>query len=808
MEDLLRDLRYGLRVLAHSPSVTAAAVVALALGIGANSAIFSVVNSVLLHRLPYPDEDRLVQIWGSTPRQNIPFHNISYSDFVDWKQQSRSFEVMAASSSSASANLILGDEPERVAVWKVNATYFPMLGARFLYGRGFLPAEDTPGASRVAVLSYALWQRRFGSDPEAVGSTINLDGSLYTVTGVLPTEYQLVGRTIDVYTPLALPDARETLNNNVYAVAFARLKPGVSKAQAQVELDTIGRRIGGEYPNSLGKNPVVYGLREFVVRDVRLSLLVLLAAVGFVLLIACLNVANLLLGRAAARAREIAVRTSLGASRGRIIRQLLTESSLLGLVGGLFGILVAYLGLKALLTLVPARYPLLREATIDSSVLVFTLGISLLTGLVFGIVPACVSSKTERLPDALKEGARTGEGCSRNRLLSLLVITEVSLALVLLIGAGLLIRSLHRLNQVNPGFNASGVLTASVNLPQSKYVDNPRRIVFFADLIRRLGVLPGVQAAGVVSALPLSYYNTGISIAIEGRPLPRPGEAPIVWFRHTNSDYFRAMQIPLLKGRLFTDLDDGRSQPVAVINETMARRFWPNEDPVGKRFAPGPPPPDRPITWVTVTGVVGDLRHTSMEREPEAEYFWHYMQTGPAALTVTIRSSYDAARVSPLLRKVVSEIDREQPVSQVRSMEEIVAASMGPRRFSAVLLSIFAGVALVLAAVGIYGVVSFSVTRRTREMGVRMALGAGRGDVLRLVVCHALAMSLIGVVAGLAVGVALSRVIRSLLYGAGAADPLIFAGVSLLLVAVAAVAGYFPARRASRVDPIVALRHE
>ncbi|HYK90699.1 MAG TPA: ABC transporter permease, partial [Acidobacteriota bacterium] len=499
METLIRDLKYALRILARNPSVTLVAVMALALGIGANTAIFSVVNTVLLRPLPYPNDDRLVQIWGSNPSQGVPFHNVFYSDAVDWGQQSRSFESMVACG-PGSANLILGEDPERIALWRVNAGFFPLLGARFLHGRGLLPSEDTPGASRAVVLSHGLWQRRFGSDPRLIGSSVNLDGNLYTVAGILPPDFQLIARNIDAYTPLALANVRNTRDDTTVSV-FARLKPGVTKEQAQAEMDTVGRRIGEQYPNSLGKNPKVWGLREFVVKDVRLSLLVLLAAVGLVLMIACVNVANLLLSRAAARQREIAVRTSLGAAQGRIIRQLLTESSVLGLLGGSFGIFLAFAGVKVLLTLVPERYPLLREATIDAPVLLFTLAVSLITGIAFGLAPAIVSSRTGDLPNALKEGARgSGDGSARNRLLSLLVIAEVALALVLLIGSGLLIRSFLRLNDVKPGFNAKNVLTASINLPGSKYGQATQRVTFFNELGQRIASLPGVQAVGVVSA--------------------------------------------------------------------------------------------------------------------------------------------------------------------------------------------------------------------------------------------------------------------------------------------------------------------
>jgi putative ABC transport system permease protein len=490
------------------------------------------------------------------------------------------------------------------------------------------------------------------------------------------------------------------------------------------------------------------------------------------------------------------------------VRQLLTESMMLGLAGGAAGILVAYAGVRTVVGLVPDRYPLLSEASLDLRVLAFTLGVSLVTGIVFGLVPALASSRSQALNDALREGGRgSGESMSRARLRSALVVAEVALALVLLIGAGLMIRSFVELNRVNPGFNAEGVLTATINLAGARYQERNQRIEFLRRLFDELKAVPGVQAAGASTSLPLTGHNSGIGFIMEGQPVPPLPEIPIVWFRIVNSDYFRAMQIPLIRGRLFTDQDQ-TGPPVALINATLARRFWPNEDPIGKRFTNAPPRPDHPTTWMTIIGIVGDLRHKGLDEPADAEIFWPYQQHSPGIVSVVVRTQSEAGKFAPLLQRAVSGIDKNQPVSQVRSMEDILAGSIAPQRLSVLLLGTFAGLALTLAAVGIYGVISFSVTRRTREIGVRMTLGAKAADIMSMIVGQAFVLTLVGVVIGLAAAFALTRYLGSLLFGITATDPLVLAGVSVLLITVAVAASFVPARRAASVDPLVALRHE
>jgi len=807
MGDFGQDLRFAVRMLGRGRGVTVVAVVALALGIGANTAIFSVVNTILLRPLPYPDEDRLVQIWGSTPAKNVPFHAVFYRDAVEWRRQSRSLESLAAVMGGA-VNLVAGvgetGEAERVQMWRVNAQFLPMLGARLQCGRHFLAGEDVLNGPRVAVLSHGLWQRRFGGDSGTLGRTIQLDGKGYTVVGVLGPEFRLAGRPADLFVPLAVAETGHPSSFQT-VTTFGRLRPGVSVKQAQAELSTIGQRMG---ERSEGRTPAVWGMRDFLVREVKPGLLMLVGAVGLVLLIACANVANILLARASAREREMAVRCAMGAVRSRLVRQLLTESCLLAFAGGLAGALLAWWGVKALPKLAPAGYPMLSEVAMDWRVLTATLVISLGTGVVFGLAPAITLSGGGALHEALKEGGRGGgETVARGRLRSALVVGEVALAMLLAVGAGLLIRSFGRLSGVDPGFNAGGLLTAQVNPPPTRPV--AQRRAFYDELLARLETAPGVRACGITSNVPLTGSNSGTGMFVEGRPAPRPEDAPIVWFRTISRGYFRAMEIPLKRGRSFEPADETGGQSVALINETVARRFWPNEDAVGKRFTNGPPRADRPTDWFTVVGVVGDLRHRGLDREPDAEIFWPYRGgLAVGGMSVVVRTDADGTRFAGTLRGVVAGVDRNVPVSQIRGGEQLLRDSMAPQRFSTVLLGLFAVVAVVLAGVGVYGVISYSVARRTREIGIRMALGARALDVVLMVVGKAMTLAGAGIVIGLLAAAALGRVIRTLLFGVSAVDPLIYATLTIVVAVAATLAAAVPARRAARVDPTVALRYE
>ena len=792
------DLAYGLRTMARAPGVTAIAVLTLALGIGANTAMFSVVNAVLLRPLPYRDPDRLVTIRAQIPSRNIFAAFVEYNTYGEWwRAQSRSFESMAAFS-PGSMTLATGGEPERLVSQRVNAGFLQMIGVSPERGRDFLPEEDQPGAPRAAIVSRGLWQRRFGGDSSLIGRAIQLDGISHTVVGILPASFEFYGSDIDVYTPIAASTARAPGMPSVGV--HARLKPGVSLASAQAEIDSLCRGWVRQYryPNDWGAR--VWTVRGFTVRDVRSSVLVLAIAVALVLLIACANVANLLLARAGARRREIAIRSVLGAGRFRIVRQLLTESTVLGLLAGACGLVAAWGGVRALSLSTAAYLPFQKQISIDGRVLAFTLGAALLTTLLFGLAPA-LSAAQGALAENLKEGGRGGEGVRSSRLRSALVIVEVALALLLAVGATLVSRSLIRLQAVDPGFNPNGVWKATVSLRGERYSQAGQRVNFYKSLRDRLAAVPGVTAAGLASHLPFSGSKSGNGIVVEGAPPPKPGEQIIAFSRTVDPHYLQALQVRLVGGRFF-DTHDPPGFPVAMINEALARKGWPGQSAVGKRFSGGQGP------LMTVVGVIADLRQTSLADEPDLEVYFPYAMTPNATMSLAVRSDGDPNRLVPAIRATVRELDKDLPLAETGAMSDSVSRSTRARRFSVVLFGAFAGLALLLAAVGIYGVISYSVTRRTHEIGVRLALGAERRRIAGMVVGRAVTLGAAGVAIGAAGGLALMRLLRSMLFGVSATDPLTFAGVSVFLVAVTALAGYLPALRAARVDPSTALRDE
>ena len=803
-----QDLRYGLRMLVKNPGFTIVAVIALALGIGANSAIFSVVNTVLLRPLPFKDPDRLVMVWEDASKNGYPRDTPAAANYMDWRAQNQVFESMAALA-DMSFNLTGTGEPERIDGRRVSASLFPLLGVEPQLGRAFLPEEDQAGAERVVLMSHGLWQRRFGSDQNIIGKPLTLNGESYRVVGVMPSNFQFPSREVDLWVPIAFTTQEAANRGRHYLQVIARLKPGISLEQAQAEMSTIATRLQQQYPEqNTDLGATVTPLHEHVAGDIKPALLVLLGAVGFVLLIACANVANLLLARAAVRQKEIAVRVALGASRMRLIQQFLTESILLAMLGGLVGLLLSFWGVNLLKAFIPESISQARAITIDAKVLGFTLLISLLTGLIFGLAPATQASNFN-LNETLKEGGRDSASGSRgNRIRSLLVIAEVAVSLILLVGAGLLINSFLRLRNVDPGFRANNLLTMSVVLPQQKYAEHGQRSAFYTELVSRIEALPGVKSAAVTNWIPLVRQGDSIGLSVEGRPDPI-GKRPTVVTRVIHPHYFRTMNIQFLQGREFSEQDRVDSPAVAIISETMARRFWPGEDPLGKRITPGPASSTDPEDWITIIGVVKDVRQMELVSDPKPQMYLSYVQAGFfAPRNLVVSTNVEPLSLASAVRKTVWEIDKDQPVSNISTMEEVLSESIARQRFSMLLLGIFAALALVLAAVGIYGVMSYSVAQRTHEIGLRMALGAQRSDVLKLVVGQGLKLVLAGVVIGLVAAFILTRVMTSLLFGVSATDPVTFISISLVLISVAALASYIPARRATKVDPMVALRYE
>jgi putative ABC transport system permease protein len=807
MESLMRDLRFGIRVLTRKPGFTVVAVLALALGIGANTAIFSVVNTVLLRPLPYKNPQQLGLIWTYFGPE-LPQNWISGPEFVDLKERSNTVEQFAALS-WPTFGLTGTGEPEQIQGAATTANLFPLLGVEPALGRAFLEEEDRPGAERVVMLSHGLWKRRFGSDPAIIGEKVTLNMQPYTVVGVMPEGFGVLPpdaqspKNAELWVPFAV-DFKGLNRGGHFMRVIARVKPEFTLEQARQELEAIGSQLDEEiYKFGFSFNLVP--MHGHVVKNIRPALLVLLGAVGFVLLIACVNVANLLLARAVAREKEIAIRTALGAARRHIIRQLLIESVLMSLVAGLVGVGLTLLGLKLLVGFGPNNLPRLDEISLDTRVLGFTLAVSLLTGLVFGLVPALHASKPD-FNESLKDGGKgVSKGAQGNRLRSALVVAEVSLALVLLTGAGLMIRSFLRLQEVNPGFNPDNLLTLRVQLPQSKYPDAAKIVPFYQQAIERVRALPGVQNVGAVSQLPLSGSYSSGTTTVERPPVADEDVSFEADRRVVTPDYFQAMNIPLVRGRFFTEQDNADGQRVAIIDEKFANRFWPGDDPVGKRIKLGS---SQQQPWITIVGVVGHIKHYDLNTEGREQAYFPYTQNTASSMFLAVRTSGDPTSMASSVRSAIWSIDSEQPVSQINAMESLVSNSVAQARFNTLLLGLFASIAMILAAVGVYGVMNYSVSQRTHEIGIRMALGAARRDILSLVLRQGITLAATGVGIGLAGAYLVTRLMESLLFGVSATDFTTFAGVALMLVLVAVLASYIPARRATRVDPIVALRYE
>jgi putative ABC transport system permease protein len=816
-DEMIQDLRYGLRMLRKNPGFTAIAVITLALGIGANTAIFSVVNAVLLRPLPYPDSGRLAMVWQKYTIRGWGLVPVSYPNFVAIREQSQVFEDLSATSYYL-YNLTADDSPERLMGMRVSDNFFSVLGVSPAIGRVILPEEDRTGTQRVVILSHGLWQRRFGSDAGIVGKSLALNGEAYTVAGVMPPDFQYpppfnitMASTwysmpkADLWVPLPKAATQTSVGSRNYHL-IGRLKPGVSPAQAQAEMNAIAGRLEQQYPGpNTGLELSLTTLFEQVVGSVRQALWILFGVVGFILLIACANVANMLLTKASGRRRELAVRLAVGASRLRLIRQLLIESLMLASLGGVLGILLANWGCKLLIAINPEKLPRIMEIQLNWYALCFTAAVTLLTGIIFGLMPALQASKLD-LNESLKEGGRSATGgFTGSRSRQLLVVGEVALSLVLLIGAGLLLRSFATLIAVDPGFNPERLLTLNLTLTGTNYGTQNQQTGFYQQLLQRIEHLPGVEAVGAVNSLPLTGDAGNSGLTIEGRPPVSPNERPHPAYRVINPDYFRALGIPLQRGRAFTIGDASGSPLVAIINQSAARVFWPNEDPLGKRIRPDIVPPDQ---WLTIVGVVSDVRHASLNVAPQPEVYWPFLQNPDRRINLLIRTTADPLNLAGAVRSEIRAIDRALPVSNLKSMDELLSDSVAQWRFYTLLLTAFAAVALLLAIVGLYGVISYAVSQRTHEIGIRMALGASPRDVLRLIINHGLVLTLAGVGLGLAAALGLTRVLKNLLFHVSTTDPAIFVGIVLLLAGVASLACYLPARRATKVDPITALRDE
>ena len=809
METLFKDIRYGVRGLLKRPGFTAIALITLALGFGANTAIFSVVNAVLLRPLPFRDPDQLVIVWEDATFAGFPRNTPAPANYVDWKTQNQSFTDMAATAET-SFNLTGDGEPERVAAYSVSANFFPLIGVQPLLGRSFSAEEDRPGANKIAVLSYSLWQSRYGGDRQILNRDIQLNGEKHTVIGVMPASFQFFESDVRLWVPLALDQEELANRGGHYLKVVARLKPGVTIAQAQADMNAVMRRIALDHPGETmeGKlGAIVLPMREQMVGNARGSLIVLLVAVAFVLLIACANVAGLLLARAVGRRREIALRVALGAGRGRVVRQLLTESLLLSAVAGVLGSLLAYWSFTFLQRLVPEEMALATPLNLDTRILAFTLLISIVTGIIFGLVPALQAANID-LNDALKQSST--HTTSTGRLRSAMIVFEVALSLVLLVGAGLLIQTLFQLFRQYSVLEPEKVLTMRTILPREKYREPQQRDNFYRQVLQRVEHLPGVVSAGYTTSIPLSWKGGTSGFYPEGVTAPLPGMAYDANHRQVSAGYLQTMNVPLRAGRYFESSDNAQAMPVAIINETMARQYWPGESALGRRFKLGDPE-ETDVPWVQIVGIVADIRQMGLDEPVKAEMYFPYQQ-GQSIWYVprdlVIRTNADTTGLVSSVRQVIREVDPDQPVSNIATMAEVLGTEAAQRRMGMIMLVGFAALALLLASLGIYGVLAYFVTQHTSEIGVRQALGATPRNILFLVLKKGMGLTLAGVVIGLIGSFVLTRLMSSLLFGVKASDPLTFVTVPLVLALVALLACLIPARRATRIDPLVALRYE
>jgi putative ABC transport system permease protein len=804
MSAILQDLKFAVRMLLKSPGFTVVAILTLALGIGANTAIFSIVNAVLLRPLPFKNSSQLVVLRETY--KIVGNVSVSYPDFLDWRQQSDSFAAMSVIN-NVNFNLSGVAQPESIDGYAVSPNFLALLDVRPVLGRDLLPSEERPGTAPVILLSYQLWQSHLGGDPGVIGRSITLDGRSFSIVGILPPTFRFLDTT-DVIVPIGVfaADFTDRAQRGDMDVV-GRLSPGVALSQAAVEMETITARLAAQYPQSnYGFGAHLESLRDAFSGDTRLAVLVLFGAVVFVLLIACVNVANLFLVRGAARAREIALRLAFGASRGRVIRQMLTESFVLAVCGGVLGIILGAWGISGLGYLLHANSLQTMGVRMDLGVFLFAAAMIVLVSFAFGLIPALQATRPD-LHETLKEGGRSATSTrGQHRLRGALAIAETALALVLLVGAGLMLKSLYHLIQVSPGFQPARVLYMEMDLRSDQYSKDPAILNFWQQVLDRVRVIPGVQSAALGTVVPLTGNHRRSDITIEGLPIPAPGEFPHP-DRHTiSSGYIATMGIPLLRGRNFSDADNETAPDVALVNSTLARRFFTDGDPIGKRFLWGQPGKDE--KWITIVGVVADTRLYGLDNPARLEVYSPYRQRPSADMSLVVRSAVDPASLTSSIRAAVAAIDKDQPLFDIHTMQQLVDDSISTRRLTLVLLGIFSALAVILAAIGIYGVMAYSVALRTQEIGIRMALGAQQKDVLRLVLGQGARIAFFGVAIGLATAAALARLLSSLLFSVSASDPFTFATVAALLVAVALLACYIPARRALRVDPIIALRYE